>query len=245
MSKSDEEQRIDAEVQKRLAALVAEHQKHLAQMMEQMTRNGLKGLEQANAALEKERKKLEKEIDAAQTERKKLENEAESQVQQFYAKGQKQFYEAAQTELLRNLVKKHLENGEAPEEINHWLQVPMSFIQQIQELLRRVSPYREAAKKRSYPSEGQRLRYSDEGRGGTIWYEAGDKQFDMWWEFAGGDALVILDIPTAEQWEARTKIPLSSRDQVLHFIGEQVVEDKISGTGSYIIGTNIITFYAR
>lgn len=245
MSKSDEEQRIDAEVQKRLAALVAEQQKHLALTLEQITRNGLKGLDQANATLEKERKKLEKEMDAARAERRQLENEAESQVQQFFAKGQQQFHEAAQTELLRNLVRKHLENGESPEEITHWLQVPMSFIQQIQELIKRVSPYREAAKKRSYPSEGQRLRYSDQGRGGTIWYEAADKQFDMWWEFAGGDALVILDIPTAEQWEARTKIPLSSRDQVLHFIGEQVVEDKISGTGSYIIGTNIITFYAR
>jgi hypothetical protein len=34
------------------------------------------------------------------------------------------------------------------------------------------------------------------------------------------------------------------REQVLHFVGEQVVADKISGAGSYIIGSNVITFYA-
>jgi hypothetical protein len=244
MAKSDEETRIDAEVQKRLTAMVTEQQKQLAKAMEQMTRDGLKGVDKANAALEKERGKLEKEMDATRAERKKLEDEAESLVNQFFAKGQKQFHEAAQTELLRNLVRKHLENGKSPEEIAYWLDVPMRFIKQIQELIKRVAPYREAAKKRNYPSEGQRLRYSDEGRGGTIWYEAGDKQFDMWWEFAGGDALVILDIPTVEQWEERTGIPLLLREQVLHFVGEQVVADKISGAGSYIIGSNVITFYA-
>lgn len=244
MAKMDEKARIEAEVQKRLVQVMAEQQKQMAAIVEQVNKEGLKALDEANAALAKERKKLEKEIDATRAERKKLEDEAEALVQQFFSKGQKQFHEAAQTELLRNLVRMHIENGKTSREIAYWFDVPMRFIKQIKDLVQRVAPYREVAKKRNYPSEGQRLRYSDEGRGGTIWYEAGEIQFDMWWEFAGGDALVILDIPTTEQWEARTGIPLLLRENVLHFIGEQVVEDKVSGTGSFIIGSNVITFYA-
>lgn len=244
MVKMDEKARIEAEVQKRLAQVVAEQQKQMASILEQVNKDGLKALDKANAALAAERKRLEKEIDATRAERKKLENEAEALVQQFFSKGQKQFHEAAQTDLLRNLVRKHLENGKTPKEISYWFDVPMRFIKQIQDLIARVAPYREASRKRNYPAEGQRLRYSDEGRGGTIWYEAGETQFNMWWEFAGGDALVILDIPTVEQWEERTGIPLLLRENVLHFIGEQVVEDKISGSGSYIVGSNVITFYA-
>ena len=60
-----------------------------------------------------------------------------------------------------------------------------------------------------------------------------------------GEALVIVDIPTPEQWEARTKLPLAQRESTLTFIGEQIVEDKISGGGSFIIGHNVLTFYAH
>ncbi|HAD14715.1 MAG TPA: hypothetical protein DCF33_19990, partial [Saprospirales bacterium] len=194
MQASDEEARIAAEVQRQVTLLITEQQKQMAKILENANRDALKGLDKANAALKKERKKLEKEIDATRAERKKLEKEAESMVQQFFYKGQKQFHEAAQTELLRNLVRKHLENGKTHEEVQQWFDVPMRFIKQIQDIIDRVAPLREASRKRNYPSEGQKLRYSDEGRGGTIWYEAGEKRFDMWWEFAGGDALVILDI---------------------------------------------------
>ena len=67
----------------------------------------------------------------------------------------------------------------------------------------------------------------------------------MWWEMAGGQALVIVDIPTDAQWEARTKLPLERRIPTLTFIAEQIVEDQISGQGSFIIGENVITFYDR
>ena len=65
----------------------------------------------------------------------------------------------------------------------------------------------------------------------------------MWWEFAGVDELFILGIPTEKKWEDATKLPPEQRNTVLTFIAEQIVADKISGDGHFIIGENVITFY--
>ncbi|MBC7777581.1 MAG: hypothetical protein H7246_19260 [Phycisphaerae bacterium] len=110
--------------------------------------------------------------------------------------------------------------------------------------MERVAKYAGDKPKRLRLEGNPKLRYGDYGRGGTIYYESPDAHFDMWWEFAGGDALVIVDIPTPEKWEAITKLPLEQREKVLTFIGEQVIEDKNGGEGYFIIGENVLTFYS-
>lgn len=125
-----------------------------------------------------------------------------------------------------------------------WLDVPKVFVENIREVMKRNEKYRGDKPKRLRLEGNPTLRYEDSGRGGTIWFESRETRFDMWWEFAGGDALVIVDIPTEEQWEARTKLPLEQRESTLTFIGEQIVQDKIFGEGSFIIGHNVLTLYA-
>lgn len=143
-----------------------------------------------------------------------------------------------------DLTVKHLEAGKSQQDIAEWLDVPMDFIKNIAELIARNLKYKaEKAPRLQLPGRKPRLRYKDSGRGGTIWFENNDSSFDMWWEFAGGDALVIVDIPTEQQWVLRTKLPLEQRADILTFIGEQIVADKISGNGSFIIGDDVLTFY--
>jgi hypothetical protein len=90
-----------------------------------------------------------------------------------------------------------------------------------------------------------RIRYTSGGRSGTVHYISKETTFDLWYEFAGGKALAIINIPTPQQWEAATKTPLSRRDAILKVIGAQVVKDQTMDEGSFEIGDEVLTIYAR
>lgn len=183
-----------------------------------------------------------KELDAAKAERAKAEREGEKMAQEYFEGKQRQFMEAAKTELLRDLVRMHIEVGKSTRDIAVWLDIPKDFVENIRQIMERNEKYAGDKPKRLRLEGNPKLRYDDQGRSGTIYYESPDANFSTWWEFAGGDALAIVAIPTKEQWEESTKIPLKMRKQVLTFMGEQILEDKVAG-GSFIIGENVLTFY--
>ncbi len=245
MQEKDEKSRMEAAVQERLAEIMAAQQAQFSKMMEKSMKDALKGIEKANAALQKEQKAVIKELDAAKKARAKAEKEGAKMAQIYFEGRQNQFKEAAQTELLRDLTRMHLLDGKTPQTIATWLNVPISFITHLQQMLERLTEHGGSTSKRSEYSSSQHLRYSDYGRGGTVYYESPEGKFDMWWEFGGGKAVVILDIPSEEHWEARTQIPLSKRMDVLRFLGEQIMKDKMSSSNaSFVVGDNVMTFYA-
>jgi hypothetical protein len=90
-----------------------------------------------------------------------------------------------------------------------------------------------------------RVGYTSSGRSGKVHYISKEATFDLDYEFGGGSAVAIIDIPTAKQWEAATKTPLSRRDAILKFIGQQVVKDQTLEEGSFEIGENAITIYRK
>ncbi len=218
-------------------------QEDFAAMMEQAYRGALEQADVITANAEKIRQQAIAALEAARETRKVAEIEGDKMADAYFEGRQKQFKEAARTELLRDLVRLHLESGKLSLDIANWLDVPLEFVDNIRKVIERVSTYNKHTSKRTYLEGNPTLRYTDQGRGGTIYFESRETKFDMWWEFAGGNALVILEIPTPEFWEARTKIPLALRDKVLDFIGEHIVRDKISDEGSYVIGENVMTFY--
>ncbi|WP_080056373.1 hypothetical protein [Spirosoma aerolatum] len=88
-----------------------------------------------------------------------------------------------------------------------------------------------------------RVHYSSDGRSGTVHYSSPQASFSMWYEFAGGDAIAIIDIPTPGTWVERTKLPLTDRETVLQFIGDQVVRDQVPGGGYFDCSDNTMTIY--
>lgn len=88
-----------------------------------------------------------------------------------------------------------------------------------------------------------RIHYTSEGRSGNLYFESDETTFNVWWEFGGGDALAIINIPSEKTWEALTKLPLDKRDAVLDYIGAQVIHDQASGRGTYEISDNFLTIY--
>ena len=212
--------------------------------METDLKDALKGVDAANEALKKEHEALLNELDVAKSANAIAEKEGSRMAEAYFKNKQKQFTEAIRTDLLRDLIRMHLELGKTTQEIAVWLDVPMGFIENIRQILARTSAYGDKKPKRLRIEGNPTLSYDDQGGGGTIRFESRATTFNLWWEFAGSYALAIVDIPNVDQWETRTKLPLEQRERTLTYIAEQIVEDKISGNGSFIIGENVITLYA-
>ena len=85
-----------------------------------------------------------------------------------------------------------------------------------------------------------KLEYTQDGRGGSIYYIEGAIKIQFGWEFGGGNAVVILFIPETKYWEAQTGTPLSRRDEILKFLCEQVIRDQAPGC-TYKIYDNSIS----
>lgn len=89
--------------------------------------------------------------------------------------------------------------------------------------------------------KGAQVSFSNEGRGGQVFYRGKAGAFAMYWEFGGGDTIAIIDIPSEQHWETQTKIPLEKRMDILHFIGKKTVQVQTTGgKGAYEIQDNCI-----
>lgn len=213
--------------------------------MEAAIKASLAAIDRAGAAVEKERKKLEREIDAAQRARVKAEREGEKIAEEYFQKMRTALIEFTRKELLRDLTRSHLEHGRAVEDICLWLGVEREFVEAIITVMdRRVDYYREVAEKNRTRLEGSpRLTYRDEGRSGTILFENGAVKFDMWWEFGTGRTLTFIAVPTPQQWKSRTGAPVEERDRILQWVAEQVIADKCAGAHQFEIEDSYITIY--
>ncbi|MEY3240689.1 MAG: hypothetical protein RIR11_2127 [Bacteroidota bacterium] len=94
-------------------------------------------------------------------------------------------------------------------------------------------------------SRNSPIRYSSNGRSGHVHYQSAETEFALYYEFGGGDCVVCIDIPSPQNWEKITKIPLARRDEILSFIGQQVVQDQTTnGRGSFKIEGDWLNIYA-
>jgi hypothetical protein len=88
----------------------------------------------------------------------------------------------------------------------------------------------------------RRIEYEGNYRAGTIHYVDGDRRISFWHEMAGGNMKFYIDIPTEEQWEARTGTPLSERADIIDFVAARVKQDQ-APNWRYEITANSIDFY--
>lgn len=237
------EARIQAEVEKRVAVVIAEQQKQFAATLEMVMKSAVGGVEQSNAELEKARKELEKELDAARELHAKAGREGEIMAIEAFEKHRKQYEEAACLQLLRKLTRMHIEVGKTTRDIAVWLDVPQEFVLNIRRIVQSVEKYRDEKPRK--PLEGNpKVHFSSEGRGGTVHFESRETRFDLWWEM-GHTALILVEIPTPENWVARTNLPLERREETLNFIGEELVLKEVPYGGSFIVGEQVLSIYDK
>lgn len=80
------------------------------------------------------------------------------------------------------------------------------------------------------------VRYSVKGRCGFIICSYNNQELSFYFEYSGGNNLAVIWIPTPENWEKETGLPLTERENVIHFVGRQVVADQVSpGKGYYTV----------
>jgi hypothetical protein len=246
MSEKDDKANFEAAVQAEVAKQMAAIQEQFAQTMQQAMMASLGTVDQASQNLEKERAALQQELDAALEARRKAEREGEKMAEEFFLERQTERVEKIRTEHLRELTLKQLNAGRTVEDICAWLAVTPEFVEPIRAFAERAAVIRQkeiAGQPRIKLPGNPRLRYDNKGRGGTIWFENDETRFSMWWEFGGGNALAMINIPTVKNWESYTGLPLDRRDDILQFIGEQVVADQTSGRGVFMIWQDEMTIY--
>jgi hypothetical protein len=209
-----------------------------------------KALDHADAIVrnaEKVREEATEELRLAREKHHEAELKAEKMIADYYEQKRRQFTEAARLEQMRNLVRYHIEDGRSTDEIVSWLQVKPEFVEAIQEVVQRVQAFRKGKRAAGESNNGEsnaRITYSQSGRGGTVSFANDDTSFDMWWEFAGGGAAAIVAIPTEEEWERKTKLPVARRADVIQFIAMQILRDQFS-RGHFLVGDSVITFYSH
>lgn len=238
----NEEERIEAEVQKRVAAIIARQQEQYAAIMETAIKNAIGGIDKANADLENERKKLEKEFDVARELIARAEREGEQMAMESYHKHSKQYREEAQISLLRDLARWHIRVGKTTRDIAVWLDVPQKFVENIRRIVNSVEQYRTDQRK---ALEGNpKISLSGQGRSGVVHFQSRETEFEMWWEF-GYSAFMIVEVPAVDEWTQRTNLPVSRREEILNFIGEEIVLKEAAYDGYFIIGDNVLTIYIK
>lgn len=94
-------------------------------------------------------------------------------------------------------------------------------------------------------SGAPKIAYSSDGRSGYVHYQSQESNFNMYYEFGGGDVVASINIPNTNEWVAKTGLPLERREEILNFIGRQVVKDQTTnGRGSFKIEGNFLNIYA-
>ncbi len=89
---------------------------------------------------------------------------------------------------------------------------------------------------------GQRIKYLGNGRSGQVLYEGRGASFTMYYEFGGGNVVASISIPDEQHWNKETGLAPDHREEVLNFIGTQVVKDQTK-QGSYKIEGNWLVIY--
>lgn len=90
----------------------------------------------------------------------------------------------------------------------------------------------------------QQLTYINQGPGGTVIYKDETSEIKFDFEFAGGNCVAIIFIPTPDVWEYSTKRKLEERDAIIQFVAEQSLRDQVSG-GYYELYDKYIELYKK
>lgn len=192
-------------------------------------REALRGADAITAEAKRVLAEAEAERDAARLAR-----------QTALAEGAAEALADARARWLRELVERAVRAGRAAGEIEAWLGADAVLIAEVTEAL---APRPAAAPAATTDASDWQLETTQSGRGGEVRFRSPTASFELWWEFAGGDALAIVELPSAAQWTARTGLPSEQRQDVADFLGRELVARQAPG-GRYEIGDDFLTLYS-
>ncbi len=160
--------------------------------------------------------------DALQSAREQLretEENAPQLLQEFTDRHRARLEKEMADDVKRKLAEQLLYHRESVQTVAVLMDLPEKFVQ---ELAKRQG-------RRKVGSADTWLEYDESGRSGYVILNRDKIAVRFSYEFAGGNALAVIDVPTAGHWEAATQLPAAERDILLDFVGAQVVADRAPG----------------
>ena len=70
---------------------------------------------------------------------------------------------------------------------------------------------------------------TEDGRSGSVSYTEPGGTISGWWEFAGGDAIAIVNMGSESVWCVQHPWAMDRRADILRSVGDEVVRQKASG----------------
>ena len=193
-----------------------EYPDEYAQIMEKMLADNAVAAEAVVAGARTEQLAAASELQGAREQLQETEQNAANILRDYTNQHRERMEKDLRDDLLKEIAGQLLQKGESVSAVADLLEIGEGLV-------------RETARRQGRQKVGSLeawLNYDESGRSGYVIFNYGKISHRFAYEFGGGTALAIIDIPTPGQWEADTGLPLAEREAVLEFIGTQVVADK-------------------
>ena len=80
----------------------------------------------------------------------------------------------------------------------------------------------------------RKVSITEEGRSGDVVYAEGPRSIRGWWEFAGCDALAIVNMGSATEWTHGHPWAVERRAEILRHVADEVIRQKARGAKAEI-----------
>jgi hypothetical protein len=183
-------------------------------------------IDEVNANLQKEQ---EKAIDlqiAAKEEFNRIQREAHQISEAYIEKHRKEYLQQIRDEVLLDVTRKLMLAGVPSDKLKLALELPPKIL---------VEAWDYIGFDKLDDTHVAHVAYDNQGRSGTVIFYRNDLVLHFPFEFGGGETLAFITIPSAERWEAETKLPLADRQPILEFVAKRVIRDQASNC-TYLIG---------
>ena len=182
-----------------------------------------KSMEDALAHIDKLKEDLlkaqEKAIDqeiAAKEELHRIQLNAEKLSQEYISAHQKEYDRRVKNDTMMEVTEKLLNAGLPSGEVKRWLDVSDEVIAHAHTYL----------KFKLLGDKMAKVYFDNKGRAGDVYFNWDGAVIKFPFEFAAGNTLATIDIPTTEYWVRETGFPLEQRMLVLEFVAKEIIRSQ-------------------
>ncbi len=197
-----------------------------ADVFQKAMEEALANIDVVNANLQKEQEKAIDMQIAARDEFNRIQRDADKISEARIEENRKVYFEQIRNEVWTETLNKLILEEIPSDMLKRILQIPAKILADV---------WFDLGFEKLDESHIGTVRYKSEGRTGYVIFYRNDLTARFYYEFGGGDTVAIISVPTPDQWEKETAMPLADRMPVLEFIARRVIHDQAPG-GKYLIG---------
>ena len=191
-------------------------------------------IDKVNEDLSKEREKAIDMQMAARDEFNRIEREAHQISEAYIDKHRKAYLEQVRNEVLLDVTRKLILAEVPSDKLKEWLDLPAKVL---------ADAWFYIGFEKLDELHVGHVAYDSKNRSGTVYFYRNDLTLRFPFEFAGRDSLAVIEIPSAENWEKETGLPVTDRMPILEFVATRVIRDQAQKCYYKITDTTIDIIY--